>query len=96
MYARSTSLSGSPGAIDGGLAFIRDEVMPAIDGDGRLSSACPLVVDRESPAAASPRARWETQESMVGGPRPAGAATAPRGGEHPRRPAPRSRSGRWR
>jgi quinol monooxygenase YgiN len=47
MYARSTTVRGTPGAMDDGIAFVRDKVMPTIDpmeGCVGLSMLC----DRES------------------------------------------------
>jgi hypothetical protein len=47
MYARSTTINGDPGAVDAGVTFVRDEVMPMIrrvDGCVGLS----MLADRES------------------------------------------------
>ena len=47
MYARSTTIQGDPARMDDGIAFIRDEVMPAVramDGCVGLS----MLADRES------------------------------------------------
>ena len=47
MYARSTTIHGDPGAVDWGIAFVRDEVMPearTMDGCVGLS----MLADRSS------------------------------------------------
>jgi len=47
MYARSTTIHGNPQAMDEGIAYVRDEVMPAVrqmDGCAGLS----MLADRES------------------------------------------------
>ncbi len=63
MYARSTTITGRPEAIDEGIAFIRDEVQPVITGmDGCLGLS--LVVNRSSGRCIATSA-WETEESMI-------------------------------
>ena len=63
MYARSTTIRGRPDAIDECIAFIRDEVQPAVtELDGCLGLS--LVVDRASGRCIATSA-WETEESMV-------------------------------
>jgi hypothetical protein len=62
MFARSTTITGSPGAIDDGIAFIRDEVQPMItqmEGCAGMS----LVVDRSSGRCIA-TSSWDTQEAM--------------------------------
>jgi hypothetical protein len=61
VYARSTSIQAQPSNIDAGVAYVRDEVMPALaalDGFVGLS----LLVDRESGRCIAASA-WETEEA---------------------------------
>jgi len=61
VYARSTSIQAHPSNIDAGVAYVRDEVMPALaalDGFVGLS----LLVDRESGRCIAASA-WETEEA---------------------------------
>jgi quinol monooxygenase YgiN len=63
MHARSTTIRGRPEAIDECLAFIRDQVQPAVtDIDGCLGLS--MVVDRFSGRCIATSA-WENEESMV-------------------------------
>jgi quinol monooxygenase YgiN len=63
MYARSTTITGRPEAIDECIAFIRDEVQPAITVmDGCLGLS--MVVDRASGRCIATSA-WESEESMI-------------------------------
>ena len=63
MYARSITIRGRPEAIDEGIAFVRDEVQPAITAsDGCLGLS--LVVDRASGRCIA-TSSWETPEAMA-------------------------------
>ncbi len=62
MYARSTTIHAQPSSIDDGIAFIRDEVMPALQAmDGYVGLS--LLVDRESGQCIATSA-WETEDAM--------------------------------
>lgn len=64
MYARSTTIVGKPGEVDAGIAYVRNEVMPAmstLDGCAGLS----MVVDRLR-GRAIVTSSWETMEAMGG------------------------------
>jgi hypothetical protein len=62
VYARSTTFQAEPGKIDDGIAFIRDEVMPAAaDGCIGLSMIC----DRESGRCIATTA-WSSEAAMNG------------------------------
>ena len=62
MYARSTTIHAQPSSIDDGIAFIRDEVMPALQAmDGYVGLS--LLVDRESGHCIATSA-WETEDTM--------------------------------
>ena len=65
MYARSTTIRSQPSAIDAGIAFVRDEVMPkvqAVDGCVGVS----LLVDRQSGRCIFTSA-WETEQALRSG-----------------------------
>ena len=62
MYARSTTIRGSTAAIDAGIAYMREEAMPAIQqmpGSIGLS----LLVDRDTGRCIATSA-WQDEESM--------------------------------
>ncbi|MGE5696253.1 MAG: antibiotic biosynthesis monooxygenase, partial [Candidatus Sericytochromatia bacterium] len=60
MHARSTTIEARPEAIDGGIAHLRDEVMPALEAmDGCIGIS--LLVDRETGRCIATSA-WESEE----------------------------------
>ena len=62
MYARSTTVRGNPQMLDDAIAYVRDEVMPAVqemDGCVGLSMLC----DRDTGRTITTSA-WETEEAM--------------------------------
>ena len=64
MFARSITYSGNPNTLDDGIAFVRDEVMPAIT----QMSGCvgmSLVIDRQSGRAIA-TSSWESKDHMRG------------------------------
>lgn len=62
MYARSTSIQAQTSKIDAGIAYVRDEVMPALqDMDGYVGLS--LLVDRESGRCIATSA-WETEDAL--------------------------------
>ena len=63
MYARSTTIQAQPPSIDDGMAYVRDEVMPALQAmDGYVGLS--LLVDRESGQCIATSAWWETEETI--------------------------------
>ncbi|OBB14599.1 hypothetical protein A5662_07110 [Mycobacteriaceae bacterium 1482268.1] len=62
MYARSTTIQAQPSSIDDGIAFVRDEVMPALQAmDGYIGLS--LLVDRDSGQCIATSA-WETEDAL--------------------------------
>jgi quinol monooxygenase YgiN len=62
MYARSTTIRGMPEAMDEGIAYIRDKVMPAVrQMDGCVGQS--LLADRESGRCIMTTS-WVDQEAM--------------------------------
>jgi quinol monooxygenase YgiN/uncharacterized membrane protein len=62
MYARSTTIRGNPGSLDDAIAYMRDEVWPAVrdmDGCGGLSMMC----DRGTGQCIATSA-WEDRQAM--------------------------------
>ena len=62
MYARSTTIEAQPSAINDGIAYVRDEVMPALQAMGGCVGLS-LLVDRESGRCIATSA-WDTEEAM--------------------------------
>jgi heme-degrading monooxygenase HmoA len=62
VYARSTTIQAKPSSIDDGIAFVRDEAMPALQAmDGYIGLS--LLVDRDSGQCIVTSA-WETQDAL--------------------------------
>jgi heme-degrading monooxygenase HmoA len=62
VYARSTTIQARTSSIDDGIAHIRDEVMPAIQGiEGNVGLS--LLVDRQSGRCIATSA-WQSMEAM--------------------------------
>lgn len=62
MYARSTSIQAQPSNIDAGVAYVRDEVMPALAAmDSYIGLS--MLVDRESGRCIATSA-WETEDAL--------------------------------
>lgn len=63
MYARTSTMTAAPSSIDDGITYVRDEVLPAIQGmEGCLGLS--LVVDRETGRCISTTS-WETEETLA-------------------------------
>jgi heme-degrading monooxygenase HmoA len=62
VYARSTSIQAQPSNIDAGVAYVRDEVMPALAAmDGYIGLS--MLVDRESGRCIATSA-WGTEDAL--------------------------------
>lgn len=62
MFARSTTIEAAPSRIDAGIAYIRDEVMPTLEGmSGYIGIS--VMVDRESGRSITTTA-WYDEASM--------------------------------
>ena len=62
MYARSTTTSGNPQSIDDAMAYMRDEVMPAVQAmDGCIGMS--MLADRDTGRCIATTA-WESEEAM--------------------------------
>jgi hypothetical protein len=62
VYARSTTFHGSPGNVDAGVTFVKDEVWPVLDSiEG--SRGLSMLVDRGSGYCIA-TSSWESEEAM--------------------------------
>jgi heme-degrading monooxygenase HmoA len=62
VYARSTSIQAQPSSIDAGIAHVRDEIMPAVQGmDGCVGIS--LLADRES-GRCIVTTSWDSEDAM--------------------------------
>jgi heme-degrading monooxygenase HmoA len=62
VYARSTNIQAQPTLIDAGIAYVRDEVMPALQAmEGYIGLS--MLVDRESGRCIATSA-WETEDAL--------------------------------
>ncbi|MEX5720776.1 antibiotic biosynthesis monooxygenase [Geodermatophilus maliterrae] len=62
MYARSTTIRGNPGSLDDAIAYMRDEVWPAVqDMDGCIGLS--MMCDRETGRCIATSA-WEDRQAM--------------------------------
>jgi quinol monooxygenase YgiN len=63
VYARSTTVQAQPSKIDEGIAYVRDEVMPALQAMGGCIGLS-LLVDRDSGRCIATSA-WDSEEAMT-------------------------------
>jgi heme-degrading monooxygenase HmoA len=62
MYARSTMITGDPGRLDDGIAYVRDDVMPTITPlDGCLGLS--MLVDRDT-GQCIVTSSWDSEDAM--------------------------------
>lgn len=62
MYARTTTVEAMPSSIDAGIAYVRDQVMPLLEGlDGHIGLS--LLADRSSGRCIITSA-WESEDDM--------------------------------
>ena len=62
MYARSTIITGDPGRLDDGIAYVRNDVMPTImDMDGCVGLS--MLVDRDT-GQCIVTSSWDTEDTM--------------------------------
>ena len=62
MYARTTTLEAMPSSVDAGIAYVRDKVMPLLEGlDGYIGLS--LLADRSSGRCIITSA-WESEDAM--------------------------------
>jgi heme-degrading monooxygenase HmoA len=62
MYARSTTVQADPGAIDEGITFLREKVLPTLAGTAGCIGLS-MLTDRESGRCIAATS-WETEEAM--------------------------------
>lgn len=62
MYARSNTLRGKPGALDKGIALVKDEIMPALQETPGCVGVS-MLVDRES-GGAIVTTSWDSEDAM--------------------------------
>ena len=65
MYARSTTIRGNPAAVDDGIAYMRDKVLPVMQ-EMKGCVGLSVLVERETGRCIATSA-WEDQESMRAG-----------------------------
>jgi len=62
VYARTTTVEATPSSIDAGIAYVRDQVMPLLEGmDGHIGLS--LLADRSSGRCITTSA-WESEDAM--------------------------------
>ena len=62
MYARTTAITAAPSALDAGLAYVRDEVWPAVQRmQGCLGMS--MIIDRETGRGITTTS-WDTEEAL--------------------------------